>query len=277
VAVGAPIAEDDDGRPAVDVTPMTLLERAQGTPVVRVVIGLDDSGARPSPRHGIAGGRPRKEVRGLAHVADEHERARALEELLERVHQLEEESRYRADGVAHVAENDDTWTGALPTASLENERRTPGAEGGPEREVGIDRAAGPTAAGSASSGPHSVGERAEGVSNERRLPLIQRGERGRLGSAVLPACLRCDAGLVRAAREAAERRVGAFYFARQGVGESISTLAEGLNEEEPQLRMGAAGGVDPGVAKEAVREVPELQVAAGVDCVGDARLDERMA
>ena len=196
---------------------MAGLEGAKHASVVGVFAGVHDApapGAIDRDAHGLA----LEELRRLAEVADEDEGARALEELLRGVGELEQEARGGPDGVADVAENDQLGAVATPTRSHDVVRDTPGAHGAAKRAMRVDsavaRSTGPNARGAA----QSLGEAADGAADLVDLGVRESGKRHRLEPTFAALQLELgDASVVRLLHEGSDIVLGAFELRREGI------------------------------------------------------------
>ena len=138
----------DDRRAPVDrAARRAPRRRASARAVVGVVREAHHARRRRRARARPSGGSSSKRRGGLGELADEDERARAREELLRGVHELEHEERRRAHRVGDVAEHDEPRlvAAAAPPRGLEGDAA--GREAPPQGPVRIDAARDAPAAG----------------------------------------------------------------------------------------------------------------------------------
>ena len=118
-------------------------------------------GAIDRDAHGLA----LEEPRGLSELAHEHERARALEELLRGVGELEKEPGGGANGVADVAQDDQLGAVAAAAGPHDLAGDAAGPHRSAKRAVRIDATEVSPAGANARGPPQSLGEAAHGAAH----------------------------------------------------------------------------------------------------------------
>ncbi len=275
VVIGPPVAEDDDGRTPVELAQVAGLEGSKDAAVVGVVGGGHDA-APPGLGDGDANRRAREKLSRFPKVAHEDEAPSALEELLCGVRELEQEARGRADGVAHVTEEDELRAVTAATLSYEVERDAARAEGATQRSMRVDRAPAGMPGTDPRTAPEAFCEATDGVTHVLDLGVRQGREGGRLDAAMAALALEVrDARFVDPSHVRTNLVVRPLQLRGQGVGERLAAGTKSVDEKRAKPRKRLPSPPRPELRQEAMGLEAELKAAVGVDGPRDTRYGQQ--